>query len=218
MPLTAGLILTLVTAGWALWVRRDCWFSPWERAANIAIVLQITALSMLFDDACGCPSDSYWDDFVAHCLYIWSVAAIGYHVALRLTGVAPRVKRRAIMALIPLTGVRFALVASGHLSLYWVTVGATWIGLLLWICWVMAELWADPKHRRTVTIYMAASAVGILTAAAQVASAVRDDDASIEGTPLVWAGCCLVTIGFAAGFGYSWTRRARALKPVAPAY
>ena len=34
-------VAMLVVAGWALWVRREAWQSPWDRPMNISIVLQV---------------------------------------------------------------------------------------------------------------------------------------------------------------------------------
>lgn len=220
---TVALILALSTAGWALWVRRDCWRSPWEQAPNISMVCSITALALVTPVA-STPIDSYLyhltgvgdlGDFTAHSMFIWSAAAVGYHAATRLNDVAPRIKKRILLCIAPLTAVRFMVFATGQYSLYWTVVCGTVIGLLLWSWLVMRELWDEPKHRRAITVYTAVMAAGVVTCVAEIYLAITGTP-QVEITLPVWAGCWAGSVGWALAFGYSWHRREDAITEAVP--
>jgi hypothetical protein len=237
MGLGALITVTLLCMAWSLWIRRVTWSCRWEIAATLNIALQATAVLLMSPFASE--TVGHWlhsltgmwnlEDYIGHDCYVVAASAIVYNALGRLqddnamqTAFKQYVERPATLC-IPLllttfsmgNGARiyradfFTVPTDGWLSAYWLILCGTLIYLLGYGSRALLVLRRDPRSRRIATVYLVASASGIIACTIRIITAFIRPLQELEGGTLVWFFACSCGAGFALAAAHSWRIKTR---------
>ncbi len=237
MALTFLIVLTLVSMGWSLWVRRLTWHCRWEVAATLNIALQGCAVALMSPAASATLGVALhrltgkWnlEDYLGHDCYIVAASAIVYNALGRLSDdtTTQRLFRQYIelpaTLCIPLLLATFSM-GNGTsiyradfftvptdfwLSVYWLLLCGTLTYLLGYGVRALAVLRKDPRSTRIANVYLLASGSGILACLVRTTTAVITPLQRLEGGNLVWLFACLCGAGFAVTAAHSWRQKVK---------
>jgi hypothetical protein len=233
MALTTLITITLAVIAWSLWIRRVTWSCRWEVAATLNIALQggaVLLMSPWAGETIGVALHTLtgrWglQAFIGHDLYIVAASAIVYNVLGRLEdddemqrSFKQYVERPATFC-IPLLLVTFSLGNGARiyradffevptdfwLNMYWLLLCATLIYLLVYCSRGLLILRKDPRSRMVASLYLAASASGIMACLVRLVTAFVTPIQALEGgTVMLWFFACMCGAGFAIASAHSW--------------
>lgn len=229
-------VAMLVVAGWALWVRRDAWHSPWDRPMNISIVLQVvgTVLTSRLPGVKSVIDSVLESDTVS----ILSVTAYLASVVFAILAVYKRLlsddgigRFMSIRVLRPVAAAAVVVLSSFLLStsahqpvpgqfLYlaqrdgWLTVyQSTFLLAALYLMFIvergMSKL-RDQAPESFDICYLLWAWTGIAAAAVQLVGLFVDVNVGFE---FGWVAADVAGILMALGAGRSWLKRTRSLQP-----
>ncbi|OBF11675.1 hypothetical protein [Mycobacterium sp. ACS4331] len=237
MALTVLITITLVCIGWSLWIRRVTWSCRWEVAATLNIALQgaaVLLMSPMASERLGPVLHRYtgkWnlEDYLGHDLYIVAASAIVYNAlgrlqdddAMRLS-FKQYVERPATLC-IPVLLATFWMGNGSHvyradfftvptdvwLALYWIVLCGMLIYLLGYGGRALLVLRRDPRSRLIATVYLIATASGILACGIRIATALLPELQPLENGRMVWFFACMCGAVFALTAAQSWRQKLR---------
>src|ERR1700754_978075 len=192
----ALISLTLACIAGSLWVRRRTWFSRWEVAGTLCVAAQGCAallISPMASKVLGPPLHAIsgmWnlEDFLGHISYVLAAVALVQTVLSRVTGdgrlqeIATQWIERPATVCIPLMLAGWAfgngskvyrsnfyeVPGDAWLKIYWLVFSAMLIYLLAWTLRALLVLRRIPRHRPTVTVYLALVVAGIAVCTARI--------------------------------------------------
>ncbi len=237
MALTVLITITLVCIGWSLWIRRVTWSCRWEVAATLNIALQgaaVLLMSPIASETLGPVLHRYtgkWnlEDYLGHDLYIVAASAIVYNAlgrlqdddSMRLT-FKQYVERPATLCIPVLLAAFwlgngssvyradfFTVPTDFWLSLYWIVLCAMLIYLLGYGGRALLILRRDPRSRFIATVYLIATASGILACGVRIATSLLPQLQSLENGRMVWFFACTCGAVFALSAAHSWRQKLR---------
>lgn len=237
MALSFLVVVTLVSIGWSLWIRRVTWRCRWEVAATLNIALQGLAVALMSPFAADTLGVALHDltgewnlqNYVGHDCYIVAASAIVYNAVGRVAednvlqkSFKQYVERPATLC-IPLmlatftlsratsTYCRdfFALHTDFWLSVYWLLLCGTLAYLLVFGSRALVVLRADPRSRRIANLYLISSGCGITACAVRITTALMPMLQGRLDTALVWFFACSCGAGFALTSAQSWRQKMR---------
>lgn len=227
--MTSGFIVaTLATILYSSWIRRDTWWSRWEAAASLALVLEgcalllmspwgATAIGPVIHRALG-----VWNvqQMLGHLCLIVAIMANIYHMLVRL---ADPEQVRSIMRrqlLIPVwLGIAvmvpsylladqeyqpdmFAAASTDSWLFVYTLVGcAVVLYLSGYVSRLMLTLRKDPRAKSTIDLFLVSMTFAAAACLIVVASIWID---SADVSPAIWACICLSVGTFAYGSARSW--------------
>ncbi|WP_435673871.1 hypothetical protein [Mycolicibacter senuensis] len=227
--MTSGFIAaTLALIAYSSWIRRDTWWSRWEVAASLALVLEGAALLLM--SPWGAPAIGpllyrvlgAWNvqQMLGHFCLIVAVSANVYHMLVRL---ADPDQVRSIMRrhLMPPVLLGIGLMAPSYLladqeyhpDMFaaasndpWLTVyklvgSALVIYLSGYVSRLMLMLRKDPRAKSTIDLYLVS--MTFATAACLIVVGAAWGGRADAG-PAIWACICLSVGTFAFGSARSW--------------
>lgn len=227
--MTSGFILaTLALIGYSLWVRRDTWWSRWESAASLALVLEGCALVLM--SPWGATKIGpvlhhvlgVWNtqQMLGHLCLIVAVTANIHHMLVRLADPdqVRFIMRRQLMIPIWLgfglmvpayllsdqeyrVDMFAATTADGWLRVYLLTAGAVLLFLSGYVSRLMLTLREDPRAKSTIDLYLVSMTFAAAACVITILSAWVD---GADASPAIWACICLSVGTFAYGSARSW--------------
>lgn len=221
------IVATVAMVTYALWVRRDTWWSRWEVGATFAIAMEGCALLLLTPWA--------GDELEANLhslLGLWNVqqvlgllcllaGVIGniYHMLVRLTDPAhvwPIMRKHLLVPVGLCVAVMlvaffntdrgfepdiFAVLTGDHwVTTFEVTCSAALLYLSGYVARLLFSLRHDHRARTTILLYLAAMTFAVAACLVGIISIVIGRDAG----PAIWACVCLSVSIFAYGLARSW--------------
>ncbi len=242
MSLTLLITITIVCIGWSLWIRRLTWSCRWEVAATLNIALQGGAVLLMSPWASATLGPvlheltGKWnlEDYLGHDLYIVAASAIVYNAIGRLQEDSAMqemfkqyVERPATLCIPVLLATFwlgngaavyhpdfFQLRTDFWLSAYWLLLCSMLFYLLAFGVRAMLVLRRDPRSRRIATVYLIASASGMLACAIRILTALVPELQPLENGRLVWFFACACGAVFALAAAHSWRVKIRGLTGV----
>jgi hypothetical protein len=237
MSLYALIIITLCCVAWSLWIRRVTWRCRWEVAATLNIALQGAAVFLMSPFASETIGPvlhnltGTWnlEDYVGHDCYVVAASAIVYNALGRLQedramqeAFKQYVERPATLC-IPLLLATFSLGNGASvyradfftvptdfwLRTYWLLLCGMLIYLLVYGSRALLILRKDPRSRRIASIYLLASASGVVACTIRIITAYVPPLQALEGGTLVWFFACTCGAGFALASAHSWRIKTR---------
>ena len=231
--MTSALIgATVVVALYALWVRRDTWWSRWEIGITLAIALETFALVLMSPWAAETLGPALrhamriWNiqQLAGHICFVVAIAANIYHVLARLADfdqirplfrlhvqlpVQAGVVAMTALFLIADAGYRpdgFSSLGGGGAwaRAYWALLSLVLIYLSGYATRVLSMLRSDPRAKETVELYTASTAFAVAAIMALLSNAWSKADVS----PLIWLCACISVAIFAYGSARSWQAKA----------
>jgi hypothetical protein len=232
MSIGVLIIITLMCITWSLWIRRVTWSCRWEVAASLNVALQGAAVFLMSPFASETIGKvlhrltGTWnlEDYIGHDCYIVAASAIVYNALGRLQddramqeAFKQYVERPATLC-IPLLLATFSV---GHgaaiyrpdffdvptdfwLSTYWLLLCGMLIYLLVYGSRALLILRRDPRSRRIASIYLLASASGVIACTIRIVTAYVTPLQTVERGMLVWFFACTCGAGFALASAHSW--------------
>ncbi|MGH3954439.1 MAG: hypothetical protein ACRDTI_10430 [Mycobacterium sp.] len=236
MALAALIVITLLTIGGSLWVRRIAWSCSAERAATLNIALQGAAVALMSpwaSEHLGRPLHSLtgqWnvEDWIAHDLYIIAASAIVLNAVSQLAGYTQAQFRRDVelpaTLCIPVLFVTFSLGTGSEvyradffrvptdawLTAYWVALCAMLIHLLSYGYRALIPLRRASGSRVVATVYSLSALSGMAACVVRVVTAVAlpgDAQDTFWASFVVWLFACVCGAGFAAMSRRRWYER-----------
>ncbi len=237
MTVTILITITMMCIGWSLWIRRVTWSCRWEVAATLNIALQggaVLLMSPMASETLGpvlFRLTGKWnlEDYLGHDLYIVAASAIVYNAmgrlqdddAMRLS-FKQYVERPATLC-IPLLLATFSMGNGAAvyradffqvptdiwLSLYWILLCGMLIYLLCYGARAMLVLRRDPRSRFIATVYLIASASGMLACGVRITTSLIPQLQPLENGRLVWLFACTCGAVFALTAAHSWRVKSR---------
>lgn len=232
MALASIIVITLACIGWSLWIRRVTWSCRWEVAATLNIALQ--GLAVLLMSPFASETLGPWlysltgkwnlEDYIGHDCYIVAASAVVYNALGRLEqdhALQQRFRQHIEMPAtlcIPLLLAAFWVGNGSYiyrpdffdvptdfwLNLYWLLLCGMLIYLLGYGARALLILRTDPQSRHVATVYLFASAMGILACLVRITTALVPQLQTVQGSTLVWIFACACGAGFALTSAYSW--------------
>lgn len=230
--LSTLILVTLVTVAWSLWIRRVTWTCRLEVAATLNIALQGAALFLMSPYATHSVGEWLYDltgqrnleDWIGHDCYVVAASSIVYNAVGRLDDDAKarfksEVEVPATLC-IPALFVAFtaSVAADAYRPDFFRIPTDVWLTVYWWIlCGMLAYLLAygwqaliplrrDPESRRVATVYMAASAAGILACTVRIVTAAlpATTQDTFTASFVVWVLACACGGGYAAMSAVAW--------------
>lgn len=226
--MTSGFIVaTLAVIVYSTWIRRDTWWSRWESAASLAVVLE--GCSLLLMSPWGAATFGpalhrllgVWNvqQMLGHLCLIVAITANIHHMLVRLADPdqVRFIMRRQLMIPIWLGFAlmvpsylladqdyhpdMFAATTDSWLRIYQLVGCAVVLYLSGYVSRLMLTLRADPRAKATIDLYLVSMSFASAACAIVVASIWIDD---IDTSSLIWACICLSVGTFAFGSARSW--------------
>ncbi|WP_024442990.1 hypothetical protein [Mycobacterium sp. UM_WGJ] len=231
--MTSALIaVTVLVALYALWVRRDTWWSRWEIGITVSIALETVALVMMSPWAAHTVGPALhhatriWNiqQLGGHICFVVAIAANIFHVLARLADFDQFRPLFRLQVQLPVLAGVVAMVAvflvadadyrpDGFSSLggggawaraYWVLFSLVLIYLAGYAMRALSMLRSDPRAKETVELYTASTAFAVAAIMAILSNAWSSADVS----PLIWLCACISVVIFAYGSARSWQAKA----------
>lgn len=231
--MTPALIaVTVLVTLYALWVRRDTWWSRWEIGITLAIALETAALVLMSPWAAeelgrwAHRAIRIWNlqQLAGHLCFVVAIAANIYHVLARLADFdqfRPMFRRHVAL---PVQICMAALVATflfanagyrpdgfstdggggAWARAYWVLLSLLMMYLAGYASRVLSRLRSDPRAKETVELYTASTAFAVAGIMALLSNAWANTNVS----QLIWLCTCISVIIFAVGSARSWQAKA----------
>jgi hypothetical protein len=227
--MTSGFIVaTLAIIIYSSWIRRDTWWTRWEVAASLALVLEGCALLLMSPwgaTAIGSVLHrglGVWNvqQMLGHLCLIVAITANIHHMLVRLADPdqVRSIMRRQLM--VPI-GLGIALMVPSYLLadqeyhpdmfaakntdswliVYELVGCAVVLYLSAYVSRLMLTLRKDPRAKSTIDLYLVSMTFAAVACLIVVGSAWVDGD---DASPAIWACICLSVGTFAYGSARSW--------------
>lgn len=236
MALVALIVLTLLTIGGSLWIRRMTWSCSADRAATVNIALQGAAVALMSpwaSEHLGRPLHAItgqWnvEDWIAHDLYIVAASAIVLNAVSQLSGYTQAQFKRDVelpaTICMPILFVTFSLGTGSEvyradffrvptdawLTAYWITLCGMLIHLLWYGYRALIPLRSAPGSRLLATVYSLSALSGMAACVVRVVTAVALPGGvqdTFWSSFIVWLFACACGVGFAAMSAKRWRDR-----------
>ncbi|SKU71311.1 GP55 protein [Mycobacteroides abscessus subsp. massiliense] len=236
MALVALIVLTLLTIGGSLWIRRMTWSCSADRAATVNIALQGAAVALMSpwaSEHLGRPLHALtgqWnvEDWIAHDLYIVAASAIVLNAVSQLSGYTQAQFKRDVelpaTMCMPILFVTFSLGTGSEvyradffrvptdvwLTAYWITLCGMLIHLLWYGYRALIPLRSAPGSRLLATAYSLSALSGMAACVVRVVTAVALPGGvqdTFWASFIVWLFACACGVGFAAMSAKRWRDR-----------
>ncbi|MDM2133604.1 hypothetical protein PP405_14300 [Mycobacteroides abscessus] len=236
MALAALIVVTLLTVGGSLWIRRMTWSCSAERAATVNITLQGAAVALMSpwaSEHLGRPLHALtgqWnvEDWIAHDLYIVAASAIVLNAVSQLSGYTQAQFKRDVelpaTMCIPILFLTFSLGTGSEvyradffrvptdawLTAYWITLCGMLIHLLWYGYRALIPLRNASGSRLLATVYSLSALSGMAACVVRVVTAVAlpgDVQDTFWASFIVWLFACACGAGFAAMSAKRWRDR-----------
>lgn len=230
--MTSGLILaTLALIAYSSWIRRDTWWSRWEAAASLALVLEGAALLLMSPWGATAIGPilrrglGVWNvqQMLGHLCLIVAITANIYHMLVRLADPEQvrSIMRRQLMVPVGL-GIAvmvpsylladqeyrpdmFATArADSWLVVYELVGCAVVLYLSAYVSRLMLTLREDPRAKSTVDLFLVSMSFAAAACLIVIASAWVD---GVDASPAIWLCICLSVGTFAYGSARSWVAK-----------
>ncbi|OBH21606.1 hypothetical protein EHH44_19520 [Mycolicibacter terrae] len=222
------IVATLALIAYSSWIRRDTWWSRWEAAASLALVLEAGALLLMSPWGATAIGPilrrglGVWNvqQMLGHLCLIAAVVANIYHMLVRLADPAQvrSIMRRhltvpvwlgvALMVpsyLLADQEYRLDLFAAAHtdswLIAYEVVGCAVLLYLSAYVSRLMLTLREDPRAKSTIDLYLVSMTFASAGCLIVIGSAWVEGGAA---SPAIWTCICLSVGTFAYGSARSW--------------
>lgn len=230
--MTSGLIVaTLALIAYSSWIRRDTWWSRWEAAASLALVLEgaalllmspwgATAIGPILHRGLGA-----WNvqQMLGHLCLIAAITANIYHMLVRLADPEQvrSIMRRQLMVpvwvgitlmvpsyLLADQEYRIDMFAAARtdswLTVYELVGCAVVLYLSAYVSRLMLTLREDPRAKSTIDLFLVSMSFAAAACLIVAGSAWVDGD---DASPAIWLCICLSVGTFAYGSARSWVAK-----------